>query len=97
MVRRGWEPAEAALSRALNVLSRLRCEYELSRVRLSLAYLALDSSPEGVVQIGRGEAADHLTRAMQTFERLGARVELLKALELAHRSEWLVEGKTTGG
>jgi len=97
MVRREWEPAEAALSRALNVLSRLRCEYELSRVRLSLAYLALDSSPEGVVQIGRGEAADHLTRAMQTFERLGARVELLKALELAHRSEWLVEGKTTGG
>lgn len=91
LARQEWEPAEASLYQALNILSRLRCEYELSRVRLSLAQLALEAGPGAAVRINQSEAVDHLVQAMQTFERLGARIELRKALELAHRSKWLVD------
>ncbi|MCX7682845.1 MAG: tetratricopeptide repeat protein [Anaerolineae bacterium] len=89
LARREWEPAEASLYQARHILSRLQCDYELARVRLSLARLALEAGPVNA-QIEQGEAVDYLTQALQTFERLGARVELLRALELAHRSKWLI-------
>jgi anti-anti-sigma factor len=72
-------PAEAALRQSLQILTDLNSEYEVARTRLVLARLAAktDSISE--------EARSYLALAIDTFERLGAKADLVAARELEGR------------
>ena len=79
LARGEWEPAEAALSQSLQILTDLGSGYEIAKTQLLLVRLAIES---GSVSDMEDDARDYLAQALQTFERLGAQVDLAEARDL---------------
>ncbi len=78
VTKKEWEPAEAALSQSLEILSELDSKYEIAVTKLELAHLLVGSDPDEQEQ-----ARAYLSQAKQVLERLGAAVKLadVEALE----------------
>lgn len=66
--------AEVELRQSLQILRRLNCRYEIARTEIGLVYLSLEYPVE--------DRQNHLSRAMATFEAIGAQVDLIEARSL---------------
>ena len=67
--------AQATLRQGLSLLEGLNSEYEVAKTRLSLARVEADADPAGAQML--------LKQAAQTFERLGAKADLMESQLLA--------------
>ena len=68
------QAAHSALKRSLRILVDLHSEYEAAKTKLSLARLALKT--------GKSVNRKELDQAIQTFQKLGAQVDLADALQI---------------
>jgi len=74
--------AAEALSNSLDMLSTLNNEHEIARTKLALARLALTEESASTDQ-----AQTYLREAVETFEKLGARVDLAQAMALQQKTD----------
>ena len=74
--------AEEALNASLSMLDHLNNEHEIARTKLALARLGLIEKT-----MPRNEMQAHLKEAIETFEKLGARVDLAQAVALQQKTE----------
>jgi phosphoribosyl 1,2-cyclic phosphodiesterase/tetratricopeptide (TPR) repeat protein/anti-anti-sigma regulatory factor/tRNA A-37 threonylcarbamoyl transferase component Bud32 len=79
MARGEWEPAEAALYQSLQILKDLGSGYEIAKTQLFLVRLMVERDSDSDVE---DDVRDYLAQALQTFESLGAEVDLNAARDL---------------
>jgi tetratricopeptide (TPR) repeat protein len=77
MARGEFDDAEQALRQSLSLLDELGSEYEAAKTRLTLAQLAVDTAIDF--------DAEELQKAIEIFERLGARVGFERANKVANQ------------
>jgi tetratricopeptide (TPR) repeat protein len=85
LARNEYELAEVDLCHSLEILSALKSEYEIAKTKIVLARLSVRRATD---DDGRGlpeSAQSHLSEAIATFERLGARADLAEARDFARQ------------
>jgi tetratricopeptide (TPR) repeat protein len=90
LARGEWEPAEAALYQSLQILTDLGSGYEIAKTQLLLVRLAVES---GATSDMEEDVQDYLAQALQTFERMGAQVDLTEARDLMQRLQESAKAK----
>jgi anti-anti-sigma factor len=79
-----YELAKVGLCRSLEILGGLKSEYEIAKTKVSLARLSAKADDVSLLDLNES-AQSYLSQATETFERLGAEIDLAEAHDFTNQ------------